>query len=365
MAQLINMFSKNLCRWLEKNHFEIFDNSSISEMSEAYLGVYANRPTSWLAILSRNSNLDMNTAIASEEECGLARVPAMRRSKFIAPLKLANQLFYATKSSPESHEWRLTDVGLTMGDYQRLFPKILLLAKEKAVKPKDVAISLSIQPAEARALINVATYMGDMVRIPSTSPWSNQWKYAPAPTSFGHDNSDMDTVKISIISRYIDHYGPVTTNDIAWWTGFKKQEIASLLPSINAIEVDSGIWMTKSKIEQFCCLEKENGTESREVRFLPAWDPLLMGYAPDSLVRTCLNLQQIGAYDSSGNGRPVIFLGSRAVACWQIKVVKSKRYMWIDKSGDSITNELDIIEQAAKEWAKRIDVIYLSDAPVS
>ncbi|PAU36408.1 hypothetical protein CKF94_20275 [Vibrio coralliilyticus] len=352
-----------LCEWIEKRHFELLESCTISTLSETYLGVYANRPTSWLAVMARNPNLKMVEAITHEESRSLVRVPAMRRSKFIAPSSLAREMFLSTKADLSTHHWRLEDVGLGVEDYFRLLPKVKAHAQDSPIKPKDLAKSLSLDSSAARALINVATYMGELVRIPSQRPWSNQWGYAPPETRLSLVNNETSELKSKIINKYIEHYGPVSLSDVAWWTGFTKQEVHSLVNSLGCVEIASDMWMTCANAEQFLQLKHQTKSNSNQLRFLPAWDPLLMGYSPQSIIRDYLKLNEVGAYDSSGNGKPVVFEGAKAIGCWQSKLIKSKRYMWIEQSLVDKFSDQERLHISAKAWADRIDVEYLSNAP--
>ncbi|WP_052189100.1 DNA glycosylase AlkZ-like family protein [Vibrio nigripulchritudo] len=359
----INTDQTTLCDWIEKQHFELFETCSISTLSEAYLGVYANRPTSWLAVMARNAKLEMDVAIGEEENSSLVRVPAMRRSKFIAPTSLAVDLFLSTQAALSSHHWRLEDVGLTVEDYFRLLPEVKAFASGCPIKPKDLAKCLSIDSSAARALINVATYMGELVRIPSQKPWSNQWGYAPPEARFSLASQDKSVLRSKLIKKYIEQYGPVNLDDIAWWTGFAKQEVHSLVKNLDCVEIAEGMWMTCANADQFLHSSHQIKPSGGQIRFLPAWDPLLMGYSPQSKIRDYLNLNEIGAYDRSGNGKPVVFEGAKAIGCWQSKLVKSKRYMWIEQSHICKFPNLEKLHESAEAWARRIGVEYLSEVP--
>ncbi|AZV89955.1 hypothetical protein BUN12_1699 [Bacillus amyloliquefaciens] len=350
-----------LAEWIVSEHFERFEDSTLAEIAEAYIGVYSTRPTSWLAVLARNRSIDRTEVLSMETDPALVRIPGMRRSKFLLPQSLAATVFGVTRLSLADHEWRLRDVKLTLADYRRILPSLTELTTGSPVRLKDIGDALGLSGPQTRACTTVATYDGALIRIPSSNPWSNRWLYTAAPNGLLQSDDtpiDRERLQLDIARRYIQNYGPVSVDDLAWWMAISKKTARLLLERAGAYEIGSGIWLSanqKDKFEEFVLHAGQHSATG--VRFLPAWDPLLMGYAPGSRQRDCLGLNQIGGYDAAGNGRPVVLIGSRAETTWRIMRSGSKRLISLDLSS-FVGKERKDLQESVLTWANQIGAIY-------
>ncbi|WP_237388095.1 DNA glycosylase AlkZ-like family protein [Xenorhabdus sp. Sc-CR9] len=350
-----------LAEWVISEHFERFERATVKEVAEAYIGVYSNRPTSWLAFLARNNNVERTKVISMEADPELVRIPGMRRSKFLLPQSLAATVFGATRLPLVNHEWRLRDVGLTLADYRKILSELTEFTISAPVRLKDIGNAFGLTGPQARAYVSVATYDGVLIRIPPPNIWSNRWLYAAPPNGLLQSNDTLLTSEWllqDIAARYIKHYGPVTIDDLAWWLSISKERSRLLMESSMACEIGNGVWISITRQELFeQCISKTAQNLNTDVRFLPAWDPLVMGYAPGSRQRICLGLDKIRGYDAAGNGLPVVLMGARAVATWGMKVNGSKRSIQIDLSNVA-GKEQEAIQGAAFIWANRIGAFY-------
>jgi hypothetical protein len=350
-----------LAAWIVSEHLDRFTNATMAEIISFYIGIYSTRPTSWLAVLARNRSIDQAAVIPMDIDSDLVRIPGMRRSKFILTRSLAPIVFGATRLPLIEHEWRLHDVGLQLKDFWRILPDVLKMAKNTPIKLEAIKNELGLTSPQVRACITVATYHGTLIRMASSNPWSNRWLYAAAPDNLIPPNStmiDRGLFQKDIVSRYIEHYGPVSLDDIAWWMAISKKTVRSIIEVLGAYEIFPGMWVSKSRrhlFEKYITQSKRRSATN--VWFLPAWDPLLMGYAPGSRHRSCLGLDRISGYDASGNGRPIVLIGSRAVTTWKIFKSGSKRYLKLDL-GKVSSKEQMLIQKAAVKWANQIGVSY-------
>ncbi|OTA14362.1 hypothetical protein Xvie_03782 [Xenorhabdus vietnamensis] len=353
-----------LAEWIMSEHFERFKEATVEEVAEAYVGVYSTRPTSWLAILARNNNVDRPTVISMEANPDLVRIPGMRRSKFLLPQPLATIVFGATRLPLVNHEWRLCDVGLTLADYRQIIPDLVGFTTSAPARLKDIGNAFGLTGPQARACVSVATYDGVLIRIPPPNIWSNRWLYAAAPGGLLQGDStslNSEWLLRNIAIRYVEHYGPVTIDDLAWWLSISKEKSSLLMEDTGACEIGSGMWISMTRQELFeQCISQTTQNLNADVRFLPAWDPLVMGYAPGSKQRKCLGLDLVGGYDATGNGLPVVLMGAQAVTTWGMKVNGSKRSIQIDLS--CVTGKKrDAIQKEASIWANQIEASYDPD----
>jgi len=356
---------EKLAKWIVKQHFSNFSSAGIKELVEFYIGVYSSRPTSWMVIMARNMEVTQENAITMEESPKLVRVPGMRRSKFLLSKSIASIVFNATRLSISEHEWRLRDVKLTIEDYYQILPLLKELAQKGNLYPKVLQEKTGWNSEQVRACITVASYEGILIRIPSTSIWSCRWSYKSIPNDFfgSYEKAlaDRDKFIMFLIRNYIENYGPVRSEDIVWWLGINKGQVTSLLKKIDIVELSSGMWIGKKKKIEFEQFIRTDWKEKDDiVRFLPAWDPFVMGYAPDSMQRACMGLHSVGAYDAFGNGKPIVLVGSKAVGTWEILRNGSKRELKLKLSNISESKH-EILKCAALDWSKRIGITYNVD----
>jgi hypothetical protein len=119
-----------------------------------------------------------------------------------------------------------------------------------------------------------------------------------------------------LVSRYIRGYGPVTLNDISWWTGFSKARcrlaLDSLRDSVTEVEVDG--WPGPLHLHRDADVgDIELGSSS--VSVLPLLDPYVQGYRD----RQRLLAEELHDYvwDGGGNAAPVIVQRGQIIGVWQ------------------------------------------------
>lgn len=94
---------------------------------------------------------------------------------------------------------------------------------------------------------------------------------------------DEFQAKINVVTRYIAAFGPVSKEDITWWTGFTDAEVNSLLKAIQHLVVafkvptlNEAFFLLKSDVED---LQQVTPNQTYTVNLLPRFDPYMMGYA--------------------------------------------------------------------------------------
>lgn len=347
---------EKISKWLISEHLEKMENLNLEEISNLYVGIYSNRPTSWQVAMSRNPNITLEQAISMEESENLIRIPGMRKSKFIMKKDLANKVFNAFKMDYSKHEWRLKEGNTTLEEYEKIIKKIKNHTINEAKSLDNIRKDLDISKESIRSIINFATYTGDLLRVPTKNIWSNRWIYKNINTDFWNIDCNLEEIKKELAERYLYQYGPVTIKDLAWWMNIGKKEASSILKNINSRYIEKDFWIHAKKYKDFENFENED-VNMGEYRFLPSWDPLLMGYSPDSIQRESLGLKEIDGYDKSGNGLPIIMLGNKAIATWKIKKKGNKRIFETDLSRFEIL-EKKAITSAILKWCEKLGVEY-------
>lgn len=335
--------------------------ATVADMARHFLGIYAARPTSWMAAMARNTGLSQEEAVAMETDPVLLRLPGMRRSKFLVPEELARPVFVAPKLPLDSHEWRLKNVGIDLDTYRKYRAALIAQAADAPQRLVDLRKELGLNAEVLRAMVTVATYEGVLMRSAPPNAWSSRWLYHAAPAAGLDSDTYRDTALRRLAQCYIRQYGPVRKADLAWWLGVSDRLADSLIAQAGAVELVNGLWIDSSErtvIE--ARLNAQYSTGLDDVTFLPAWDPIAMGYAPRSPQRLALNLEQIGGYDPAGNGLPVVLYRGRAVTTWRTRLMNKKRILEVDTDGLEGKTRNAVVA-AGQKWALRIGITNASE----
>jgi len=118
-------------------------------------------------------------------------------------------------------------------------------------------------------------YLGLLVnagRKGSESTWMSSADYLPARRSV----SSPEECTVELVRKYIEHYGPVTREDIAYWSFLRKDEVD---PALEALKKD----LTKENFhstKEYFSFGEDSGeaVEPPSVVILPEFDSLMMGY---------------------------------------------------------------------------------------
>ena len=112
-----------------------------------------------------------------------------------------------------------------------------------------------------------------------------------------------------MLRRWLTAFGPGTTTDIRWWTGWTARLTASTLSAVGAIAVRLGKedgWVLPDDAEAVSSLE-------RWVAFLPGLDPTVMGWKERAWY---LGRHETDLFDINGNGGPTIWADGRVIGAW-------------------------------------------------
>ena len=173
--------------------------------------------------------------------------------------------------------------------------------------------------AHTRVLLNLA-FEGQVVRTKPTGTWVNgAYTYAAmeswlpgglAPASSGQAAKEEERhAARELAVRWLHAFGPATTADLQWWTGWTGAMTKRALDDSGAVEVtlDEGpAWVAPG----------DEGSEAPVgpwVALLPGLDPTTMGWKE----RGCyLPPEAADAFDRMGNAGPTIWVDGRVVGVW-------------------------------------------------
>jgi hypothetical protein len=167
-------------------------------------------------------------------------------------------------------------------------------------------------PLSSRLLF-VLAMEGRIVRTRPAGTWrSSQYRWAVADAWFAELPEPIaeDAARVELARRYLAGYGPVTTTDVRWWTGWAARQTAAALQAAGAepVVLDGGG-------EAWVLAGEEFGEEPDEasVALLPGLDPTPMGWKERDWY---LDGHGARLFDTNGNVGPTVWAGGRIVGGW-------------------------------------------------
>ena len=162
-----------------------------------------------------------------------------------------------------------------------------------------------------RVLFLLAT-AGLIVRARPLGRWtSGQYRWAPTDRWIegGLPAVPHDEACAELLRRWLRAFGPATTTDVRWWTGWTAGLTASTLAAIEAVEValeqGSG-WVLPDDLEPVA-------TPEPWVALLPALDATVMGWKQRDWY---LGPHAGALFDRNGNAGPTVWADGRVVGGW-------------------------------------------------
>jgi len=183
----------------------------------------------------------------------LVRFQAMRGTLFITSTELTPVLYQATKM-PESEllNW-IQEWGIPTSEYGELTEKLHNILKGggktlpeiKKVLPRDIIRSVEQKVGKTiykmtniNIVLNAMTHQGIVISEKSveTLRTTKANRYVLFQEVYPNLNLEVvegEKAKTTLGRLYIKAFGPVTEEDIAWWTGFNKMDIEKTLEAID------------------------------------------------------------------------------------------------------------------------------------
>ena len=162
-------------------------------------------------------------------------------------------------------------------------------------------------------LLYILAMEGKIVRARPAGSWRSSQYYWALTTSW-FDDVPADIApgqgRSTLLTRYLERYGPVTLTDIRWWTGWTARDAREALAAVSATTVQLG-----SGEDGFIAAGDEDPAQPADaaVTFLPGLDSTPMGWKE----RTWYLGEHDGPlFDRNGNIGPSIWWGGRIVGGW-------------------------------------------------
>lgn len=312
---------------LQKQHLaEDSKIDNIVQIVKDVFGLHATSATTpYLSLLARTRSFtkdDLDQELY--EKRNLGKIRCVRKTVYVLPKEMIPVAYSATQKMVQVNTERFVKyVGVTQKEYQETSKSVLKILKDRGMTAKEVKQALQTE-LNISAILNLMCDLGLLVRGAPPKGWkSSIHTYYPFHKYFPDINlNQVDEAKARelLIKQYLASFGPITENDVAWWTGFPKRDVRQILKSlqdqITQAEISNleGNYVMLSSDERF--LKSLQRSKKQAVNLLPSLDPYLMGYKERQRYLNHRYYDYDKIFDRSGNATSTISLDGRIAGVW-------------------------------------------------
>ena len=309
---------------LRKQH--LTDDSKIDDIVQIVKdlsGLHATSSTTpYLSLFARTENFQkeyLDEELYSAKNLG--KIRCMRKTLYILTKDMMPIAHAATRKKNENLTKKYAEFrGVSSEKYAEVSKSILNILKGKEMTASQIKKILKTQ-LDVSAILYLMCDQGLLIRSRAEKGWKDKnLRYALFKDYF----PDVDLAKMNekeatvlLVQCYLKSFGPVTEDDVAWWTGLGKTQVRQAL--INIKEQTSRIKISDIEGDFIMFRSDERLPEGmnvpqKTVNLLPSLDPYLMGYKERSRYLDREHYEKV--FDRSGNSTSTILLNGRVVGVW-------------------------------------------------
>ena len=168
------------------------------------------------------------------------------------------------------------------------------------------------QSAHTRVLLLLG-FEGAIVRARPVGSWINgqyRWATMTSWVPGGIDGAEPDAAAGELVDLWLRAFGPATTADVQWWTGWTLGTTRRALVRAAASEVDldgTTGWVAADDVDSVV-------SDEPWVALLPGLDPTTMGWKGREWYLDPAYAGRL--FDRNGNGGPTVWVDGRIVGGW-------------------------------------------------
>ncbi len=355
---------------------------SVVEAARDLVGFHGTDPTSvYLAAWTRVRGF--RTATMEEalyDERSLLKILGMRRTMFVVPPDLAAVIQSAcTDAIAAGERARLIRMIEEAGIAKPAEPWLAKVEAETvealATVGEATATDLTKRVEGLRAQIpfgvgkNWQSTVGVSTRLlfllsaegriirgrPKGSLVSSLYRWAPTEAWAGRSLRTLPKAEAqaALVRAYLGTYGPATTIDVRWWTGWTAAASKAALGAIGAVEVDLDEggrgWVLPDDLDGRG--DAPGGRPADElqpwVALLPALDATIMGWQEREWF---LGPHKPRLFDTNGNAGPTIWVDGRPVGAWAQRRSGEIRWDLLEDVGADARRLIETKVEALGAW---------------
>lgn len=254
----------------------------------------------------------------------LSRIRCVRKTMYIHPLDMLSTIFAGTKDivRPASDNF-YRYMGVDMETYERISKEVYDVLAGKGMTVAEINRAIGRQQSIS-PIVNLMCDAGTLVRG-RTKGWSSSIytyhilsEYLPGVSL---DFADGKEARRTVVEEYVKAFGPVTENDVTWWTGFTKRAVREALSDLDAglvpVEIkghDGERFIVKGDLER---MRRSDDGKGGYNALLPCLDPYVMGYRDRDRYVDPGHFHDV--FDRSGNATYTIWADGSIAGIWDIE----------------------------------------------
>jgi hypothetical protein len=312
--------------------------ATVNDAAESMVGLHSSDPaTVYLSARARVARFrrdDLEDALY--EERSLVRMLGMRGTLFVTTPELAAVIDAACTKALVPPERRrvirmLEEQGVTRDGaawVRRVSRATLatlhehgeLAGAQIAKLVPELGVRLTFGSGKWAASVGMSTRIlfllatdGSIVRGRPRGTWvSGQYRWVPTDTWLGAPLPVIPTAEASaeLLRRWLFAFGPATTADIRWWTGWTQSTLRTALHGVDveqvALEDGAGALVLAHDAGKVT-------SRKRWVALLPGLDPTTMGWKERDWY---LGPHGPSLFDRNGNAGPTVWADGRVIGGW-------------------------------------------------
>ncbi|MES2504138.1 MAG: crosslink repair DNA glycosylase YcaQ family protein [Myxococcota bacterium] len=310
-------------------HFD--DQETLVEALASRIGFAGANPVAFLSILARRPEMrlnDLDEAILTDRT--LVRANSFRNSLFLMA-SVDYPLYFRALSHPlkMSNQSKLNAAGIDEDDLLRMHHRLedtnfhIPQSHEQVMEilyPKNHALPVAdVQKLLVRKLCE----LGVLVRTYHKGWKGNDFLYALTKNwfpDFKLTSENQETARCQLIRRYISTYGPVSKEDIIWWTGLSESQVHR---SLSTLRRELSIAQIEGHKDEMLVLKervqniRQHGNSDHSIVFLPPFDPFTTAWVTRK--RTAKKSDYPFIYDAVGNAAGTIVHEGKIIGVWQFR----------------------------------------------
>ncbi len=294
--------------------------TQVEDIAADLVGLHnTTQPTPYLSVRARRAGFarsDLDELMWGTWR--LARLRGMRLTMFVFPRDLLEISAAATRhlSEPLAARW-LAESDLTPAEFERLAESVEEALSDGPLTSR--ALRQILGAPQSVDLPGVIGRMCDVGRLVGGAPprsWRSsvrqyhRWADVLPEVDLHRWNED-DAIR-ELVRRYVRSYGPVTVDDVSWWTGFTKGRCRVAIGGLDLEEVAVADWPGPLYRTAGDPLVEDPGNA---VQALPLLDPYVQGYR--DRVRFLDPGRHGFVYDGGGNSAATLVHRGRIIGVWQ------------------------------------------------
>lgn len=282
--------------------------------------------TMYLSLFARMKTFekeDLNQQLYNLKNLGKIRY--VRGTMYVLSKEMIPVAYSATKGIFSTLSKRYAEYhGITDKEFKNVSKQIIDILHGNNMSASEIQVALNSK-SKISPVINLMCDSGLLIRnIPKAGWRSNLHTYRNMDEYFpGLDLFSIPEygARKQVVKQYIACFGPVSTIDISWWTGFTKTEIRKI---VDEMENDIAEIELSERSERYFILTSDeaqlrstNLGRKPHVTLLPLLDPYIMGYKIRDRYLDKKYYDYI--FDRSGNGTSSILVNGKIAGVWGLE----------------------------------------------